>query len=52
MDPISNKWLIISTCIPAETRGQSGNMDSTDVSSGSELDTQLQQFCEFKEDNF
>lgn len=31
--------------IPAETRGQSGSMDSTDVSNGSELDTQLQQFC-------
>lgn len=31
--------------IPAETRGQSGSMDSTDVSNGSELETQLQQFC-------
>lgn len=30
--------------IPAETRGQSGSMDSTDVSKGSELETQLQQF--------
>lgn len=30
--------------VPAETRGQSGSMDSTDVSSGSELETQLQQF--------
>lgn len=31
--------------IPAETRGQSGSMDSTEVSNGSELETQLQQFC-------
>lgn len=30
--------------VPAETRGQSGSMDSTDVSNGSELETQLQQF--------
>lgn len=30
--------------VPAETRGQSGSMDSTEVSRGSELDTQLQQF--------
>lgn len=31
--------------IPADTLGQSGSMDSTDVSNGSELETQLQQFC-------
>lgn len=35
--------------VPAETRGQSGSMDSTDVSRGSELDTQLQQFCKSRQ---
>ena len=38
--------------IPAETRGQSGSMDSTDVSNGSELETQLQQFCNEIETTF
>lgn len=36
--------------VPAETRGQSGSMDSTDVSRGSELDTQLQQFCKSRQE--
>lgn len=35
--------------VPAETRGQSGSMDSTEVSRGSELDTQLQQFCKSRQ---
>lgn len=35
--------------IPAETRGQSGSMGSSGVSSGSGLDTQLRQCCREKE---
>lgn len=35
--------------VPAETRGQSGSMGSSGVSTGSGLDTQLRQRCRRKE---
>lgn len=50
--PENNNNLYRIKHIPAETRGQSGSMDSTDVSSGSELETQLQQFCNVTETIF
>lgn len=55
-DAVNRYWLIMlllecfdTVClIPAETRGQSGSMDSSGVSKGTGLDTQLQQCCRMK----